>query len=186
MKLTGAPSGPVALPRVRIPLAGSHVVIRAPGPGLLTVYNKPIRDMNVRGADVAARRAAAAADPLTPLEALRSLRHEMEQHAAWGAYATAWLVLRMVEDPAWEIETLAALDRGDLDRGPYPELQYGEAFMTELHEATGYDAGAVWAFLNAASSCVTSAGLTEAQAREVATLAEHFPAAGGVDGPDDR
>lgn len=163
MNRDDSPQDPVSLPRVRVPFGQTSIVVRIPNPGRLPVINRPLRDLAARLAESTGGRA------------------EQEQHGEWLNYAAGWLVLRMVDDPAWTIDTLGELEAQSLDRESYPELQYGALFLDELAAAAGYQLAEVWRFLNAAQGLTGGIGLTEVQAREVDQTARSFPAAGGGD-----
>lgn len=179
MKLINTTAEPVTLPRVRVPLGAGSIVLRIPGPAQAGTYGRPLADMQTRHAEAVAARK----DPPDGAD-LRALRLALEQAEEWQAFALAWRALRMVDDPAWQIDALDLLDAGKLDRGAYPELQYGAAFLEELHEHLGMSAGAVWAFLGAAGAVGNRPVLTAGQAAEVNKLAATFLQADGTDGSD--
>lgn len=149
------------LPHVAIPFGNTSIRIRIPNPARVSVLHRASRDMSER---------------LEQAKASGAGRREIDRLTECQSYATAWIVLQMIDDPSWQIDALDAVERGDFDRGEYPELQYGAAFMDEVHEAAGYNTAAVWDLLNGAAAYLMGSALTDRQAQEVSRTAEHFQA----------
>ena len=170
----------VSTPRTLVPIGADQIVIRTPGPAQVMLFDRPLTDVRIR-LDAARE---ARANPPEGAD-LRALRLAAERAEEWHAYAVAWRALRMIDDPAWQVDALDALDRGDLERGDYPELQYGAAFLEELHEHLDHDAAAVWAFLGHVGKCTTRSGVKARIAEEAQKLAASFREGVGAGGSDD-